>query len=729
MQLMHKSYLSALDPDSGRLMSDPAPISEPVAGRELVRSPDFSRDGKYLAYYVAPAPKQSPKGPQYGPGSIVIRTLETGEEREVTLSPRLSYTGAHGHLSWAPDGRSIFICGRAETGRHGIYRADIETGNLTPVVLEGPEQAKDDWQLHLNFDLKEGEVVLWGEPSANGKTLFFPRYYFDPEAWGMERISQCRIVARNIETDEERQVYRTAVGGLFFGVSPDGKRLFVASEKSLKIFPIAGGEPRELLESEGEFHENVPSTITWTADGRHLLFVSCSQGKATLWQISAQGGEAESLGEVSATLGWKVSSLRMHPDGRQIAFARHWWQRQARIRMLQIVVSDGLAKEMCATHLRTIGEAIDRYKNDRGDVPDVFADLYPDYLQDRNLLLCPADQSGGKTVEDAKDPQMRCSYRYMFGPATQGVSGLTVALPADFPARDGMTFKDARKLQLEYFGTVTPILECRHHSPWMFLDYSGDICEAEDYWETSPRAGAELLNHLEVTMKTKPDTWAQRYDAQRFVCLLRYAEGDEAALAKLLKNHLQDHPEDEAAREFLVQLPRLSIIEDDAEEYGDGGVSLGSYDLELIHDNKRGDQVIALHFQDLPVPQGSQIKRAYVQFTAYPEEEPGSEETDLLLHAELVADAKPLATVKHNISSRRKTAASVGWSPEPWTAGGERSEKQRTPDLSPLIQEVVDQPDWKKGNALVLIISGSGRRNAQSCNGGWSGAPMLYVEH
>ena len=61
--------------------------------------------------------------------------------------------------------------------------------------------------------------------------------------------------------------------------------------------------------------------------------------------------------------------------------------------------------------------------------------------------------------------------------------------------------------------------------------------------------------------------------------------------------------------------------------------------------------------------------------------------------------------------------------------GGERSEKQRTPDLSSLIQEVVDQPDWQKGNSLVLIISGSGRRSAESWDGGWSGTPMLYVEH
>ena len=69
------------------------------------------------------------------------------------------------------------------------------------------------------------------------------------------------------------------------------------------------------------------------------------------------------------------------------------------------------------------------------------------------------------------------------------------------------------------------------------------------------------------------------------------------------------------------------------------------------------------------------------------------------------------------------------WSPEPWNVRGERSEKQRTPDLSSLIQEVVDQPGWRQGNAMVFIISGSGERVAESYDGDQQNAPMLYVEY
>ena len=160
-------------------------------------------------------------------------------------------------------------------------------------------------------------------------------------------------------------------------------------------------------------------------------------------------------------------------------------------------------------------------------------------------------------------------------------------------------------------------------------------------------------------MQSEPATWPQRYDMQRFHYLLE----DDGALTTFLKTHIKEHPEDQAAREFLADMPRLRFIYDpngDAEEdVDDGAVSLWSNDLDLIHDtdpDNNKDQVVGIRFEDISVPQGARIKRAYVQFTAYPED-PGSEKTDLVLHAELGANAERFAKVNHNVSSRRKTAA------------------------------------------------------------------------
>jgi hypothetical protein len=46
-----------------------------------------------------------------------------------------------------------------------------------------------------------------------------------------------------------------------------------------------------------------------------------------------------------------------------------------------------------------------------------------------------------------------------------------------------------------------------------------------------------------------------------------------------------------------------------------------------------------------------------------------------------------------------------------------------------LAQQVVDRPGWASGNDLVLIISGSGQRRAESFDGIREGAALLHVEY
>jgi hypothetical protein len=46
------------------------------------------------------------------------------------------------------------------------------------------------------------------------------------------------------------------------------------------------------------------------------------------------------------------------------------------------------------------------------------------------------------------------------------------------------------------------------------------------------------------------------------------------------------------------------------------------------------------------------------------------------------------------------------------------------------MREVVAQADWREGNSLVFLISGSGDRDAVSFDGRHKGEPpMLYVEY
>jgi hypothetical protein len=71
----------------------------------------------------------------------------------------------------------------------------------------------------------------------------------------------------------------------------------------------------------------------------------------------------------------------------------------------------------------------------------------------------------------------------------------------------------------------------------------------------------------------------------------------------------------------------------------------------------------------------------------------------------------------------------VAWSPPDWTSVGAAGAAERTPDLSALLQEIVDRPGWAPGNALVLVVTGTGTRTAESFDGAPAAAPVLRVEY
>jgi len=166
---------------------------------------------------------------------------------------------------------------------------------------------------------------------------------------------------------------------------------------------------------------------------------------------------------------------------------------------------------------------------------------------------------------------------------------------------------------------------------------------------------------------------------------------------------------------------RVASSADDAEER-DTATILGSGDLELVEDGL--NQLIGMRFNNLTIDPGAKIDNAYVQFKV---DEKASEPTILSIRGEATDDAAPFEAVPGNISQRKRTTASVNWAPAPWTTIGEMGEHQRTPDLSPIIREIISRPGWKRGNSVVLIISGTGKRVAKSFDGDRKGAPVLHV--
>jgi hypothetical protein len=110
-------------------------------------------------------------------------------------------------------------------------------------------------------------------------------------------------------------------------------------------------------------------------------------------------------------------------------------------------------------------------------------------------------------------------------------------------------------------------------------------------------------------------------------------------------------------------------------------------------------------------------------------DEKGSTATSLTIRGQAADNATTFSTATGNVSSRARTTSAVAWSPPAWTTIGQAGAGQRTPNLAPIVQEIVNRPGWASGNSLVLIITGTGERTAEAYNGVPSAAPLLQVEY
>ena len=169
---------------------------------------------------------------------------------------------------------------------------------------------------------------------------------------------------------------------------------------------------------------------------------------------------------------------------------------------------------------------------------------------------------------------------------------------------------------------------------------------------------------------------------------------------------------------------RVTASSDDAEESSSGGVSRTSSDLELVYAGS--DQTVGMRFTGVDIPQGANIVNAYVQFQV---DETSSGATSLTIEGEDIDNAPTFTSSSGNISSRLRTLANVSWSPVAWNTVGEAGPDQQTPDMSPIVQEIVNRSGWSSSNSLVVIITGTGERVAESYNGDQSGAPLLHLEY
>lgn len=149
---------------------------------------------------------------------------------------------------------------------------------------------------------------------------------------------------------------------------------------------------------------------------------------------------------------------------------------------------------------------------------------------------------------------------------------------------------------------------------------------------------------------------------------------------------------------------------DDVENSGTGGSQL---------DFEPGNN-IGLRFRNLDIPQGATILDAYITITARRDDTGAS--TDINIYGE--AEDNPSSY--GNVNSRTKTAATVLWEPSDWT----QNITYDTPDISTIVQEIVNRGGWNEGNAMAFIMETTGpNRRGRTYNDSPTRAPRLSITY
>ena len=305
--------------ESGEGASEPTKIRLPrfassIAGWTMnneigLLSPSPSRNAIYAvplsggkATQVTPngdtfLPQWSPDGGRiyfrWGAGDIAFVPAAGGQVAVVPRSAQKvteALPAGGNHIS--PDGRRIVFAG-AQPGVEGV--------KLWTMPVTGGEPVR----LPMNPDLNAWQP-RW---SPDGKWIAFESERDVPGERGLDE----NIFIVSSEGGEPRQLTNhTDCFCELEAWSPAGDSIaYACSDKTIRIIPIKGGEPRVVQEVDGlESHQG---SLAWTPDGARLLYTA----KGRIWTVSVAGGEATAI---STGLDGDVLQFALSPDGQRIAF-------------------------------------------------------------------------------------------------------------------------------------------------------------------------------------------------------------------------------------------------------------------------------------------------------------------------------------------------------------------------------------------------------------------------
>ena len=285
---MDDVYTATLDFEKYSLLAPPKKAEKLFIGAN--HSPDYSPDGRYLAYIS----RRTYAPGRFEPLAICMLSLETGKKSE--FFPDLKHIR---FIRWSADGKNFFSYGFGQNGFKGIYSISARTGEADLIL----KCTTDEF-------IPELDVFI------DGKRIVY-KMLIEKKA-GEGNVMSIRI--RDLQSGKEAEIYHkeNCWETHHVALSSDGEWIAFddrVPQHGLKVIPVTGGEPKELCRmKDGE----AITSFHWVPDSQDIFFTKgIAKKTGQLWRISLREEKQHQI-ELSMR---RLMGLCFHPDGKRIAFS------------------------------------------------------------------------------------------------------------------------------------------------------------------------------------------------------------------------------------------------------------------------------------------------------------------------------------------------------------------------------------------------------------------------
>jgi WD40 repeat protein len=233
-----------------------------------------------------------------------------------------------GPATWSPDGRSLAYSLAHNQGTRVIeVAADAKPRGIGPgyALLAWSPDSKTVATVSSGFAGAAGWVRLYDAATGDlRKSLSEAGIFPPPSAWSVD--GQTIAVCENGQTtlsSVDNVAVRTVIEDTKppLALSPDGRRVVTGGPKHTLIVWESGGKVRIPLAG----HEEDPTWVAWSSDGKRLASSSAGEKRVLLWDTD-KGELLRELGPFPAA----AVPVTWSPDGRLLAFhvsgvGWHFW--------------------------------------------------------------------------------------------------------------------------------------------------------------------------------------------------------------------------------------------------------------------------------------------------------------------------------------------------------------------------------------------------------------------